>query len=143
MVKNPPAMWDTWVWSLGWEDSPGGGHGNPVQYSGLKNPQGQRSPTGYSPWGHKESDRTECLSTHWHCIHEPFQLGFGTLPIKRRNVFHQPLDLCLNLAKSSKCYVSRGVCTLGLSLFYWWWGHWWRWQWSWLRHLEMKRTEML
>ena len=19
-VKNPPAMWDTWVWSLGWED---------------------------------------------------------------------------------------------------------------------------
>ena len=21
MVKNPPAMWKTWVWSLGWEDS--------------------------------------------------------------------------------------------------------------------------
>ena len=20
MVKNPPAMWKTWVWSLGWED---------------------------------------------------------------------------------------------------------------------------
>ena len=20
LVKNPPAMWDTWVWSLGWED---------------------------------------------------------------------------------------------------------------------------
>ena len=20
-VKNPPAMWETWVWSLGWEDS--------------------------------------------------------------------------------------------------------------------------
>ena len=20
MVKNPPAVWDTWVWSLGWED---------------------------------------------------------------------------------------------------------------------------
>ena len=20
MVKNPPAMWETWVWSLGWED---------------------------------------------------------------------------------------------------------------------------
>ena len=19
-VKNPPAMWETWVWSLGWED---------------------------------------------------------------------------------------------------------------------------
>ena len=21
MVKNPPAMWETWVRSLGWEDS--------------------------------------------------------------------------------------------------------------------------
>ena len=22
MVKNPPAMWETWFWSLGWEDPP-------------------------------------------------------------------------------------------------------------------------
>ena len=29
MVKNPPAMQETWVRSLGWEDSPGGGYGNP------------------------------------------------------------------------------------------------------------------
>ena len=28
MVKNPPAMQETWVQSLGGEDSPGGGHGN-------------------------------------------------------------------------------------------------------------------
>ena len=33
MVKNLPAMQETWVQSLGWEDSPGGGHGNPLQYS--------------------------------------------------------------------------------------------------------------
>ncbi|CAI9175329.1 unnamed protein product [Rangifer tarandus platyrhynchus] len=32
--------------------SPGGGHGNPLQYSCLKNPHGQRSLVGYSPWGH-------------------------------------------------------------------------------------------
>ena len=38
--------------------SPGGGHGNPVQYSCLENPHGQRSLAGYSPWGHKESDTT-------------------------------------------------------------------------------------
>ena len=31
--------------------SPGGGHGNPLQYSRLENPQGQRSLVGYSPWG--------------------------------------------------------------------------------------------
>ena len=29
-------------------------------------PLGQRSLTGYSPWGHKESDITEGLSTHAH-----------------------------------------------------------------------------
>ena len=33
--------------------SPGGGHGNPAQYSCLENPHGQRSLAGYSPWGHK------------------------------------------------------------------------------------------
>ena len=26
LVKNPPAMWETWVRSLGWEDSPGEGN---------------------------------------------------------------------------------------------------------------------
>ena len=43
--------------------SPGGGHGNPLQYSCLKNPHGQRSLAGCSPRGHKESDMTEQLST--------------------------------------------------------------------------------
>ena len=32
--------------------SPGEGNGNPLQYSCLKS-HGQRSLTGYSPWGHK------------------------------------------------------------------------------------------
>ena len=39
--------------------SPREGNGNPLQYSWLENPQGQRSLVGYSPWGHKESDMTE------------------------------------------------------------------------------------
>ena len=41
--------------------SPGGRHGNPLQYSCLENPHGQRSLAGYSPWGHKELDMTERL----------------------------------------------------------------------------------
>ena len=44
--------------------TPGGGHGNPLQYSCLENPQGQRSLVSYSPWGHEESGTTERLSTH-------------------------------------------------------------------------------
>ena len=37
MVKSLPAMWETWVWSLGWEDPPGEGKGCPLHYSGLEN----------------------------------------------------------------------------------------------------------
>ena len=47
----------------GFGRSPGGGHGNPFQYSCLLNPHGQRSLVGYSPWDRKESDMTERLST--------------------------------------------------------------------------------
>ena len=36
----------------------GEGNGNPLQYSCLENPHGQRSLAGYSPWGRKESDTT-------------------------------------------------------------------------------------
>ena len=39
--------------------SSGGGHGNPLQYSCLENPHGQRRLEGYSPWDNTESDMTE------------------------------------------------------------------------------------
>ena len=39
--------------------SPGGGHGNPLQYYCLENPHKQRSRVGCSPWGCKESDTIE------------------------------------------------------------------------------------
>ena len=48
---------------LGLGKSLGGEHGNPLQYSCLENPHGQRSLEGYSPWGHKESDTTGRVST--------------------------------------------------------------------------------
>ena len=46
--------------------SPGGGHGNPLQYSLSGESHGQRSLVGYSPWCCKELDRTEKLSMHTH-----------------------------------------------------------------------------
>ena len=36
LVKNPPAIQETWVRSLGWDDPPGKGY--PLQYSCLENP---------------------------------------------------------------------------------------------------------
>ena len=37
--------------------SPGGGHGNPFQYSGLENPMDRGA--WWGPWGLKESDTTK------------------------------------------------------------------------------------
>ena len=37
LVKKPPAMWETWVRSLGWEKAPGEGKGYLLQYSGWEN----------------------------------------------------------------------------------------------------------
>ena len=57
MVKNPPAMQETCVWSLGWD--------NPLKYEMTTHSNilawrihGQRSLAGYNPWGHKESEAT-------------------------------------------------------------------------------------
>ena len=72
---------------LGWEDSPGGGHGNPLQYSCLETPHGQSSLVGYYPQGGKESDTTERLSTAQHST------GLGDLLL-----FHLINSCCNNLA---------------------------------------------
>ena len=38
MVKNLPVMWETQLWSLGWEDPREKGMATPLQYSCLENP---------------------------------------------------------------------------------------------------------
>ena len=65
MVKNPPAIQETWVQSLGWEDPLEAGMANPVQYSCLENPHGQRSLAGYNPWGCKETTQEWKRHYHW------------------------------------------------------------------------------
>ena len=60
LVKNPPAMWETWVWSLGWEDPLEKGTATtsvfwPGELHAL-----------YSPRDRKESDIAERLSLHIH-----------------------------------------------------------------------------
>ena len=56
----------------GLERSPGREHGNPLQYSCLKNPHGQRSLVGCGPWGHKELDMTATK----HSTSTAFQIKF-------------------------------------------------------------------
>ena len=68
VVKNPPAKardvrnsgeFNPWFGQIPWN--------RPLQPTSVFLPEkfhGQRSLAGYCPWGHKESDMTEGLSTH-------------------------------------------------------------------------------
>ena len=76
MAKNPSAMQETWVQSLGWEDPLEEGmathsHILPREF------HGHRSLAGYSPQGCKESDTTKAtehtyISICWGLIPGPF-----------------------------------------------------------------------
>ena len=76
-VKNLPAMQETHVWSLGWDDPLEEEMATPVFLPGQSN--GQRSLPGYSPWGHKESDMTDIWLT--------------SLMMKSINLFHIYLNV--------------------------------------------------
>ena len=105
--------------------SPRGGHDNLLQYSCLKNPHGQRSLAGYSPWGRKELDTTEGLTTalfgeHRNCAHTfgPHgDLGMEgkelTLLVIRLviQLAKEPWDPCLNFFLLSR--KGSGILLLG------------------------------
>ena len=66
-LKRLPAMQETWVRSLGWED--------PLEKKWQPTPvflpgesHGWRSLVGYSPRGRKESDMTERLHFHFNIL---------------------------------------------------------------------------
>ena len=56
LVKNPPALQETWVRSLGWEDPLEKGKATHSSILAC------RIPWTVYPWGHKESDTAEQLS---------------------------------------------------------------------------------
>ena len=58
MVKNMPAMRETWIHSLSLEDPLEEGMANPLQHSCLESLFGQGSLVGSSPWVCKELDMT-------------------------------------------------------------------------------------
>ena len=72
LVKNPPAMWETWVRFLGWKDLLEKGkatHSSILAWSGL-----------YSPWGCKELDTIEQLSLSYNQLHRLCQYSSSWSP---------------------------------------------------------------
>ena len=75
-IKNLPIMWRDLGSVPGLGRFPEGGHGNPLWYSCLENPHGQRNPVGYSPWGCRV-DMTKWLSTAQHVAETQWKLNKG------------------------------------------------------------------
>ena len=64
-LKNRPAVRETWVGSLGWEDPLEWNLGVGASHSSVLAGESPwtEEPGGYSPWGCRESDTAERLST--------------------------------------------------------------------------------
>ena len=69
-------------WRRAWEPTP-------VFLPGESH--GQRSLAGYSPWGHRESDVTEQLSTHVHVMRRGMRGMRGRYPAPRKRMFWPPV----------------------------------------------------
>ena len=87
LVKNPPvkagdtrdAGFIPWLGRC-----LGEGSGNPLQYSCLGVPWTEEA--GYSPWGHKESNKTERTHTHTHTQGQAEHLQASRRKIKMKNI---------------------------------------------------------
>ena len=105
LVNNPPAMWETWVQSLGWEDPLEKGtatHSSywPGEFHGL-----------YGPWGCKESGLPERLSLWLNRIVPSPCTSFSCHRIVSKGYLFLPFYPLL----SQKQYLSRSVAKLCLT----------------------------
>ena len=83
MVKNLPAMQETWVRSLGWEER----KWQPTRVFLPGEFHGQSSLVGYSPWSCKESDTTEWLTLSFmHSKYYKWCVFPGGSAVKKENL---------------------------------------------------------
>ena len=100
LVKNPPAIWEAWVQSLGWKDPLEKGKATHSMESSLHGL--------YSPWGHKESDTTKRLSLFSHLCHwEAHHCNSGELLF---------LHLHLQGKRFSRVLLYSFICSLKVTL---------------------------
>ena len=98
------------VRSLGREDSPGGGHGNPLQYSCLENPMGRgawqstvhrvaKSCTWLKQQAHKHIDFMDSHMLNY----------LQKSPLKFSTKYFQVAFLMLSFCKSILCHIHAGI----------------------------------
>ena len=98
-VKNPPAMWETWIQSLGWKDALEEGMATHSRILAWRTPM-DKSLAGYSPWDCKRLDTTEQLSTAQVQENEPCWSSWYMVPvyftetyISTHDVYNRPISL--------------------------------------------------
>ena len=123
LVKNLPAVWETWVQSLGWEDLLEKGKATHSSILAWKIP--------WTLWGRKESDTTEWLSlslyffiVQWcwvysHCCSTDLQNFFilhswNSLPIKQQHLISHSI-LPQPLVTTTVLSVFRNLTILDIS----------------------------
>ena len=84
--------------------SPGGGHGNPLQYACLENPWTEEP--GGLQWGHKELDMTE-VTEHAHTYFNKVMLPFGIFKINLLRYITYALDI--NFKQSKQNYSEKSL----------------------------------
>ena len=99
MVKRLSTIWETWVRSLGWEDSLEKEMATHSSTLAQKIPWTEEPGAGYCPWGRKESDMTEQL--HIHTAMEP--------EMKECIALHPVPDAnCLTVSHCAHCWLDPG-----------------------------------
>ena len=91
MVKNLPAMRETWVWSLGWEDIL---EKEMAIHSSLENSM-DRGGWQATVYGVAESDTTEQLSTAWHVTEVQVHTKWNTRENVKSRYFRKVKGACL------------------------------------------------
>ena len=108
MVKNPPAIRETWVWSLGWEDPLEKGMATHSNILAWRIPHGKKSLAGYSPWG--------CRVGHdWVTKHTQRLFNFRNPPT-RKDFFRlcsQPVMNCAGPKKETWVFKPNSLQKVG------------------------------
>ena len=99
MVKNLPAMQETWIWSLGQEDPLVNGMATHSSILAWRMPW--RNLAAYSPWDHKESNTPERLTLSLFTFNGPER---PLLTLKMKESVQQSRNVGSLQAKNTMCW---------------------------------------